>query len=352
MVTMQTQFTPLPNLTTERLLLRPLKRSDAPEIFIQRSDERIIRYTEIPKAMVLEDAVNWIDKLADITEKGEGVAWVICRKGEEKLIGTICLYHLDAEKATAELGYSLHPDFWRMGYASEALAAVMDFGFNVMKAHFLEAYSNNQNLASLRLLEKAGFAKIGEVEQYHVFASCQAPFGRLLLETERLSLREATKEDAQFLYDLVNSPDWLKNIGDRGVHNLDDARKYAINRVLLNCRKDGFGFYVMIRKSDGAPLGMCGLVKRDFLDDIDIGYALLPEFYGKGYAHEAAHAMMLFAEQQLNLPRIAAITTTTNLPSIRLLDKLGLRHEKNFFAPDDKEELMLFGMELGQAKLV
>jgi RimJ/RimL family protein N-acetyltransferase len=346
---MQTQFYPPPILTTERLLLRPFKETDAPEIFIQRSDERILRYTEVPKAMDIEDAVNWIDKMAEITEKGEGVAWAICRKGEEKLIGTISFWHLDTEKTTAELGYSLHPDYWRMGYASEALAAVMDFGFNEMKANLIEAFSNNQNQPSLNLLAKFGFAKIGEHRQYDVFAICQPPAGRVLFETERLILREATKEDAQFLYDLVNSPDWLKYIGDRGVHNLDDARKYAINRVLLHCRKDGFGFHVMERKSDGSSLGMCGLVKREFLEDIDIGYALLPEFYGKGYAYEAAHAMMLFAEQHLKLPRIAAITTTNNLPSIRVLEKLGFRHEKNFFAPNDKEELMLFGRALGHS---
>lgn len=339
---MQTRFTSPPILTTERLVLRPLLDSDAPEIFIQRSDERIIRYTEVPKAVDMEDAVNWIDKIADITERGEGLAWAICYKGQEKLLGTFCLWNLDSGKSTAELGYSLHPDYWRMGYASEALAAVMDFAFNELKAHLLVAYSNHQNLPSLSLLEKTGFAKIGEEAQYHVFACCQSPFGRLLLETERMSLREVTKEDAPFIHDLVNAPDWLKNIGDRGVRTLDDARKYAIERLLLGCRREGFGFYLMERKTDRAPLGMCGLVKRDFLDDIDIGYALLPQFYGQGYAKEAAEAMMDFAAQKLKLPRLAAITTTTNLPSIRLLEKIGLQHVKNFFAPGDEEELMLF----------
>ncbi len=342
---MQTYFSPIPTLTTERLLLRPLRDSDAPEIFIQRSDERIIQYTAIPKALDINDAVNFIDRILDFAEKGESIYWAICRKGEQKLIGTICLWHLDMEKTTAEIGYSLHPDFWGMGLTTEAVRAVVEFGFTAMGANVIEAYSNAQNLASIKLLEKTGFAKIGTEENHSIYALCRPPLGGVLLETERLRLREITPDDAPFLLELLNSPGWHTNIGDRGVHNLDDARKYAIYRIWLICRLKGFSFNLLERKTDSALLGMCGLIKRDFLDDVDIGYALLPQYFGQGYAVEAAKAVSNFAKETLKLPRLAAITIESNKPSQRVLEKIGLRFERMIAVPDDEEELMLWGVK-------
>ena len=342
---MQTHFSPVPTLTTERLLLRPLVDTDAPEIFIQRSDERILQYTQVPKALDLDDAVKFIDMILDLAEKGESLYWAICRKGEQKLIGTICLWHLDKEKTTAEIGFTMHPDYWGQGLTTEAVRAVTEFGFEKMGANIIEASSNEQNLASIKLLEKVGFVKTGIEEQYGSFAYCRPPLGAVLLETGRLRLREITPSDAPFLLELLNSPGWQTNIGDRGVHNLDDARKYAIYRIWLICRLKGFSFNLLERKSDSALLGMCGLIKRDFLDDVDIGYALLPQHYGQGYAVEAAKAVADYANEKLKLPRLAAITIESNKPSQRVLEKIGLRFERMISVPDDDEELMLFGVD-------
>ncbi|MBI1223862.1 MAG: GNAT family N-acetyltransferase [Bacteroidetes bacterium] len=201
------------------------------------------------------------------------------------------------------------------------------------------------NDVSIHLLQKQGFVKIGKEDKYEILALCRPPLGQFVLETERLKLREITPDDAQFYYNLLNSPGWLENIGDRKVYNLDDARKYIIHRLFSAYRNFGFGFWVMERKTDGVPVGVAGLVKRDFLDDVDMGYALLPEFYGKGYAVEAADAVLNFAKQKLALPRLAAILIESNKPSQRVVEKIGLRFERKFIAPGDEEELMLFGVD-------
>ncbi len=341
---MQTHFSPFPTLTTERLELRQLTLADAPEILLQRSDPRILQFIEIEKAVTVADATAFIKKIEANVAAGKGPYWALCPKGETKLVGTICLWNLDLEKHTAEVGYSLHPDHWGRGFAMEALAAVVDFGFAKMGANILEAFPNAENRPSIRLLEKSGFVKTGMDGKFAVYALCRPPLGEVILETERLRLREITPADAPFLLELLNTPDWLANIGDRKVRNLDDARKYAIYRLFLAYRRFGFGFYVMERKSDKALIGNCGLIKRDYLDDVDIGYAILPQFYGNGYAVEAATAVLDFAKQKLKLPRIAAITIESNKPSQRVLEKIGLRFERMITVTGDEEELMLWGM--------
>lgn len=346
MNSMKTHFVPLPIIQTDRLTLRPFLDSDAKAMQIMRSDERLLKYTEVTKAKTLEDAAAFIQTINTNDEAGESVNWAICLKGDPELIGTICLWNLNPEKGTAEAGYSIHADHWRKGYASEAFSAIIDFGFQTMEANLIEAYSNAKNEASIRLLDKFGFLKTGKEGKYSIYTRCRPPLGKLLLETDRLRLREITPDDAPFLLELLNTPDWLNNIGDRNVRSIEDARKYAIYRLMAAYHKFGFGFYVMERKSDGAKTGMCGLVKRDFLDDIDIGYALLPEFYGQGYAVEAAAAILDFAKQNLKLHRIVAITIESNRPSQRVLEKIGLRFERKFFAPGDEEELMLWGVDL------
>ncbi|MBL7962195.1 GNAT family N-acetyltransferase, partial [bacterium] len=112
-----------------------------------------------------------------------------------------------------------------------------------------------------------------------------------ILETSRLTIRELNSDDAEFILKLVNTPTWLKFIGDRGVKNLDDAKKYIENGPVKSYADNGFGLYLMELKIGKAPIGMCGLIKRDFLPDPDIGFALMPEFEGKGYGYESASAV-------------------------------------------------------------
>lgn len=164
----------------------------------------------------------------------------------------------------------------------------------------------------------------------------------IVLETERLYLRFQTKDDAAFILELVTDPAWLQFIGDRGVRTLEDARSYIANGAIRSYEKDGYGFFLVERKEDHAPLGICGLVKRDGLEDVDIGFAFLPAYRSMGYAHEAATAVMQYATQTVGLTRVVAITTQDNHASGRLLEKLGLRFERLIQMPNDPEVLKLF----------
>ncbi len=165
----------------------------------------------------------------------------------------------------------------------------------------------------------------------------------LVLETERLNLRWLHDSDAEFILDLLNQPSWLKFIGDRGVHNLDDARAYIHNGPLAMIEQRGFGLYLVETKSELAPIGLCGLLKRDTLDDVDIGFALHPDSWGQGYAREAAQACVDYARDQISLDRLVAITLPTNQSSIKLLRALGLQYEKDVTLGDSDEQLQLFG---------
>ena len=149
-----------------------------------------------------------------------------------------------------------------------------------------------------------------------------------ILETPRLALRELTLADAPLILELVNEPLWLKFIGDRGVRSLADAEGYIRKAALASYAQHGFGLWLVQRKSDGASLGICGLIKRETFTDVDIGFAFLSRFHGQGYAAESAAATLDHARCQLGLKRIVAITSPDNTGSIRLLEKLGLRFER------------------------
>jgi RimJ/RimL family protein N-acetyltransferase len=174
-----------------------------------------------------------------------------------------------------------------------------------------------------------------------------ASAGGRVLETGRLILRRLTVEDAPFMLGLLNEPSWLRFIGDRGVRTLEDARNYIAKGPVDMYERLGFGLYATALKEDeSAPIGICGLVKRDGLEDVDIGFAFLPKFWGKGYACEAASAVMAYAKSVVGLERIVAITAVDNESAARLLEKIGLRFEKMVRLSDDGEEIRLFAWKL------
>ena len=170
--------------------------------------------------------------------------------------------------------------------------------------------------------------------------------GGRVLETERLVLRRLTADDAEFMLGLVNEPSWLRFIGDRGVRTLEEARRYILDGPVDMYERLGFGLYATTLKEDeSAPIGICGLVKRDGLEDVDIGFALLPGFWGKGYAYEAASAVMAWAKSVVGLNRIVAITSIDNESSARLLEKIGLRFERMVRLKEGGEEVRLFAWD-------
>ena len=161
-----------------------------------------------------------------------------------------------------------------------------------------------------------------------------------ILETERLVLREVVSTDAPFILELLNQASFKKYIGDRGVRTLEQAREYIDARFTKSYRENGFGLYLMDLKADATAIGLCGFVKRDELPDPDIGFALLPRFERKGYAYEAAAAVMQYGRETLDITCVLAITTLDNESSGRLLRKIGLEFEREIVI--GSETLKLF----------
>jgi RimJ/RimL family protein N-acetyltransferase len=168
----------------------------------------------------------------------------------------------------------------------------------------------------------------------------------VVFDTDRLILRRLDEGDADFIFELVNDPDWLRYIGDKGVKTLEDARNYIRTGPMAMYERVGFGLYLVQTKESGTPIGICGLLKRDTLDDVDIGFAFLPAFRAQGYAREAAGATLAYARDVLHLPRVIAITSPDNRDSARLLEKIGLRFESMQRHGSETHDVRVFGIDL------
>lgn len=167
----------------------------------------------------------------------------------------------------------------------------------------------------------------------------------VVLETDRLRIRKVSVDDAGFILRLLNEPSFIQFIGDKRARTEDDARSYILSGPVASYEKHGFGLYLVEVKESGAPAGMCGLIKRDALEHVDIGYAFVPEHWSRGYALESASAVVSNAREALGLRRILAITTPDNQRSIRLLEKMGFRFERMVQVAAGEPELKLFASE-------
>ena len=164
-----------------------------------------------------------------------------------------------------------------------------------------------------------------------------------VLQTPRLALRRLGRDDAPFMLALLNDPAWLRFIGDRGVRDVEGARAYLEERIIPAYERLGFGLWMVEARADGQPMGICGLVKRDALEDVDLGFAFMPEFRGKGIACESALASRDYAVGALGLKRLLAITSPLNRDSIRLLERLGFAYEREMpWAGDAKDAVSVY----------
>jgi RimJ/RimL family protein N-acetyltransferase len=166
-----------------------------------------------------------------------------------------------------------------------------------------------------------------------------------VIETERLILRRLSIEDASFILELLNQPSFLRFIGDRGVRTVNDAEKYILQGPMDSYERLGFGLYLTELKDSLASIGICGLIKRDALNDIDIGFAFLPQFWSKGYAFEAASAVMVYGREALKLNRIVAIVSPGNERSVKVLERMGFKFESTVRLSEDSPELNLYASE-------
>jgi [ribosomal protein S5]-alanine N-acetyltransferase len=158
-----------------------------------------------------------------------------------------------------------------------------------------------------------------------------------ILDTPRLTLRQVAPSDASFLLRLLNDPAWLENIGDRGVRSPAAAEVYIRNHIRAHYQTYGYGLYAVQLKAQALPIGLCGLLKRDFLPAPDLGFALLPEYVGAGYACESARALLMHAQNNLGISRLYAIVKRGNHRSISLLGRLGFRHQGACLLPEGVE---------------
>lgn len=158
-----------------------------------------------------------------------------------------------------------------------------------------------------------------------------------VLETSRMTLRWFEESDAAFVLGLLNDPAWLANIGERNVRTLDDARLWIAQKLVASYRQSGYGLWAMQRRGDDVLLGMCGLLKRDVLPSLDVGYALMPAFRGQGYAREAVLACLAHARDVLGCRRVFALVAPHNQPSIRLLESVGMTKQKARYFEDATE---------------
>lgn len=161
-------------------------------------------------------------------------------------------------------------------------------------------------------------------------------------ETDRLLLRPTSEEDASFILELLNTPKWLKFVGDRNVESIEAARDYIKERMLPQLERLGFSNYTLIRKSDRVKLGCCGIYDRVGVDGVDIGFALLPEHEKKGYALEASEEILRAAKEEFNISKLKGITSKDHFASQKLLEKLGFVLVGTVILPDEEQELLVF----------
>lgn len=162
-----------------------------------------------------------------------------------------------------------------------------------------------------------------------------------MIASSRLILREMIVTDAPFILELLNDGDFYRYIGDRGIRSLEQAQEYIQQGPAVSYARYGHGLYLVERKEDGASLGICGLIKRDALEQVDIGYAFLPQYRGQGYAIEAAQAALADGKSRLGIGQVVAIVTPGNERSIGLLAKLGLVRSRLVKLSEDADECLL-----------
>lgn len=162
------------------------------------------------------------------------------------------------------------------------------------------------------------------------------------LESERLIIQELTIKDAPFFYNLVNDPDWLRFVGDRNINSIADAENYLTSKIIPSYKKFGFGFYLVKTKEGNHSIGTAGLIDREGMENIEVGFGFLPGFRSKGFAYEATKAILDYAAKTLKISPIVAITHLENDSSAKLLERLGLRFDKNIQLPDFDKPSKLF----------
>ena len=262
----------------------------------------------------------------------------------ERVVGT-CGFKAPPAAGRVEIAYFTFPEFEGRGVATAMARRLTDLALETEPGVTVAAQTLPIGNASNAILRKLGFRLVGTAtdEEVGEVWEWQLP---IALRTPRLDLRKMNEDDAQFIIELLNDAAFLRYIGDKGVRTIEDARQYLLTGPIDSYQRFGFGLYLVESRESRERLGMCGLLKRETLQDVDIGFAFLPQHRSKGYALESASAVMRHARDVLGLRRVVAITSQDNDASGQVLRKIGFTFERLIRLPHDKDELKLYASEV------
>ncbi len=333
------KFIPCPTLETERLVVRPMTRDDAPAVFAMRATESISRYLDRTPYTHIDQAYEYIDRMNAGIAQNEFISWCIVRKGEQAPFGGICLWNLEHSLNRAEIGYEMRPDYEGHGYMSEAVRAVTAYGFEVMALDAVEGSPSPDNLRSCRLLERCGFTREpalritpdakGAPFPMAVYTKRKPAPYRRILTTERLLLRENIPADFDALCGLLRD-DQVMYAWEHAFSE-EEVRDW-ISRQLSRYQNDGIGLWALIERRTGAFLGQAGLVRieLDGRAETELGWLLMRRHWHKGYATEAGLACKDYAFTALGCDRVVCTIRDNNDASQRVAHRVGLVREGSF----------------------
>jgi RimJ/RimL family protein N-acetyltransferase len=258
-------------------------------------------------------------------------------------VGT-CSFKAPPSAGRVEIAYFTFPGFEGRGIATAMAQRLTDLALDAEPGITVAAQTLPAPNASNAILRKLGFRLVGTAVDDEAGEAWEWKLP-IVLRTPRLTLRRMSEDDAEFIIGLLNDAAFVRYIGDKGVRTVEDARKYILSGPVASYERFGFGLYLVEMRETGEPVGMCGLLKRDTLEDVDIGFAFLPQHRAKGIAVESASAVMRHARRALGLKRIVAITSQDNDASGSVLRKIGFRYERLVKLPHDENELKLFASE-------
>lgn len=325
---------------TDRLLLRPWRESDREPFARLNADPRVMEHFPAPLSRAASDQLmeaiqarhverGWSQWAVELLDTGEFIGFI----GLSQVKDTLPCH------PAVEVGWRLAAEHWGKGYATEGARAALGIAFGKLGLEEVVSFTAVGNVRSRAVMRRLGMAPDAQTFGHpsvpeghrlreHVLYRITRKDWLPLLETDRLRLRRFTPEDGAFVHALLSDEGWLRFIGDRGVRDAQGASAYLEKGPIAMYRRHGFGSWLVARKDDGVPVGMCGLIKRDTLPDVDLGFAFLPAFRGTGYAQEAAQATLDYGRRVYGLRRVVAIVSPDNAPSLALLARLGFRFER------------------------
>jgi RimJ/RimL family protein N-acetyltransferase len=321
-------------LRTRRLSIRPLSAADAADVYAVLAAPEVTRRWNGAPPRDLTAAGEWAARLADMQRRLGYAQWRVSERGTGRLIGIVGLQPLDGGPEV-ELTYALVPSAWGRGFATEASAAALRYGFDEVGLVRVLGIVNGENLAALAVLRKLGLRELGEAEYWGrtwrklelTAAAWRAEQAAALppLRTERLELRRFAGADLGPLLVAFGDPHVMRFVGAERKPLTGDGVKVLMRTADGHWSEHGFGLLAIIERATGRVVGEVGLQLLEAGPDVELGYTLSRAAWGRGYATEAARAVLLWAFAGLGLKRVVAVTDPANSASQGVLDKLGMR---------------------------